>query len=337
VRWLFAGVAALLSGCGPGLIFNNSQQMTPDQMLARADRVFVGTVRSHHFDSWPFFRVPGVAAREAKYWMVLRRVVRVELALRGGWPGRVVDVYEIYWDGPASGDWNSTRGGERDVFLVRRENGRYHVVRDWWRSIFPVTSGRHTRLPLDESRPLWERIALMNWWVDNDPAAQISYPHFLRNDPGGALTIWRTTKLLRGLVRHPSSDVRMKACRELMQGGIGQDECWDDLSMAEKGRFHESGYICCSQESVAETRTRFEAWGAKWWNIARDRDQRRLLTTVSNRRLRAEFCGMFEHEYPGDLDNGCPATNRPPATIVTEQGDVPLVGAWPQRSDQQQN
>jgi hypothetical protein len=326
---LLLGVAALLSGCGPGLEFHSPPMMTPDQMLARADLVFVGTVRSHHFDSWPFFRMPGVSAKEAKYWMVLRRVVRVELAIRGGWPGRVVDVYEIFWTGGASGNWNSTHAGDRDVFLVRRESGRYHVVRDWWRSIFPVTSGRHMRLPLDESRPVWERIALMNWWVDSDPSLRIGHPGFVANDPGSALTMWRTTKLLRGLTRHPSSAVRVAACRELGQRGWGQDECWDALSDDEKGRMRESGYSCCSEEGLAEARGRFAASGVSWWSILRDREERRLLTTVSNRRLRAEFCRMFESEYPGDRENGCPVDGPPPATIVTERGDVPLVGAWP--------
>ena len=33
--------------------------------------------------------------------------------------------------------------------------------------------------------------------------------------------------------------------------------------------------------------------------------------------------------YPADRDNGCPADQPPPATIVTEKGDVPLAGSWP--------
>ena len=42
-------------------------------------------------------------------------------------------------------NWNSTHNGQRDLFLVRVENQRYHVVRDWLRSIYPVTAaGPHS-------------------------------------------------------------------------------------------------------------------------------------------------------------------------------------------------
>jgi hypothetical protein len=57
-----------------------------------------------------------------------------------------------------------------------------------------------------------------------------------------------------------------------------------------------------------------------------DRESRRMLTAVSNHQLRTEFCRLYAREYPGDLDTGCPADQPPPATIVTERGDVPLIG-----------
>src|SRR5262249_95993 len=58
-------------------------------------------------------------------------------------------------------------------------------------------------------------------------------------------------------------------------------------------------------------------------------DALRLYTTISNPALRREFCAKFLKLYPGDVDNGCPADRRPPATIVTQDGDVPLAGEWP--------
>jgi hypothetical protein len=73
-----------------------------------------------------------------------------------------------------------------------------------------------------------------------------------------------------------------------------------------------------------------EQLGPSWfWREFPTRDERRMLTAVSNRKRRAEFCALYEREYPGDRDNACPADQPPPATIVTENGDVPLVGAWP--------
>ena len=153
---------------------------------------------------------------------MLRREVRVEMVLRGTQSRKVVDVYEIFWTGGTSGGWNSTDDGERALFLVRIENGRYRVVRDWRRSIFPVTSGPHERLPLDDSHSLWERIALMNWWMSRyDAGARISFPYFHYNDPSGALSEWRVIKLERGLVRHASAAVRVPACRDLLLHGWG--------------------------------------------------------------------------------------------------------------------
>jgi hypothetical protein len=303
-------------------------------MLARASHVFVGVIEKQQFDSWPFFRlkVQGDDQRGAKYWKVLRREVRIEMVLRGSETHRVVDVYEISWTGGTSGDWNSTQDGERALFLLRVEGGKYHLVRDWWRSVFPITSGPHARLPLDDSRPLWERVALMNWWIQrSDEATRITYPYFSYNDPGGALSLWRIVKLERGLVRHPSASVRVPACRELLElGGWGQDECWEMLSEQDRAHLSDGGHFCCSASEIATRRKGTPELGASWlWARCLDRDEKRLLTAINNQQLRAEFCRLYAREYPGDQDTGCPADRPPPATIVTEHGDVPLVGAWP--------
>lgn len=73
-----------------------------------------------------------------------------------------------------------------------------------------------------------------------------------------------------------------------------------------------------------------EQHGAEWyWNRYPDLETRRLMTAMSNVRMRREFCRRWTAEYPHDRDSGCPADQPPPATYVTEQGDVPLIGAWP--------
>jgi uncharacterized protein YceK len=318
-----------LSGCGH--VFVLSQTQSRDEMLSRASLVMVGVIESHHWESWPFFRVSLPSdAREGKYWRVLRRRVRVETVLRGSESRKSIDVYEIFWTGGATGDWNATQDGERDVFLLRVEGGYYHVVQDWSRSIFTVTSGPHDRLPLDDSYPLWERIALMNWWIQrSDTAVRIS--NFLYNDPAGVLSLWRTVKLERGLLRHPSAGVRVPACRELLLlAGWGQDECWEMLTSEERNHLHDGGYFCCSESEVIQWRTDNQQQGAsRLWQTYTDRESRRLLTAMNNRQMRTEFCRLYDMEYPGDKDSGCPADLPPPATIVTEQGDIPLNGRWP--------
>jgi hypothetical protein len=102
------------------------------------------------------------------------------------------------------------------------------------------------------------------------------------------------------------------------------------LSESDRSHLHDSGYICCSSANIAGERLAARELGASWWwTHYTDRDSRRLLTTVNVRELRAKICRLYEREYPGDKDTGCPADRPPPATIVTEHGDVPLAGDWP--------
>jgi hypothetical protein len=121
------------------------------------------------------------------------------------------------------------------------------------------------------------------------------------------------------------------ACRELLLlGGWGQDECWELLSDEDRVHLHDSGYICCSAAEIANWRTKNQARGAAWlWQHYSNRESRRLLTAMNNREMRREFCRLYVLQYPGDNDIACPADLPAPATIVTENGDVPLVGAWP--------
>jgi hypothetical protein len=102
------------------------------------------------------------------------------------------------------------------------------------------------------------------------------------------------------------------------------------LSDDERAHLHDGGYFCCSATDIAQQRAKDQERGATyWWQGYTDREQRRLMTTMNNRQMRAEFCRLYDLEHPGDKDNGCPADLPLPASIVTEQGDVPLNGAWP--------
>lgn len=227
-------------------------------------------------------------------------------------------MYEYFWTGGASGAWNSTQDGMRALFLTRVEGGRQHVVRDWWRSIFPVTSGYHTRLPLTDAAPLWERIALLNHWF---PAEVKSQPGSSYNDPGQALNLWRQAKLWRGMVRHRSMPIRVVGCQELISMGL--DECWDELSADDRSHFRDHGWYCCTDAQFAEERRKARASSHRHWQFGGP-DERRLLTTISDPKLREEFCRMYATTYPSDPEHGCPATRRPPATIVTEHGEIAL-------------
>jgi len=333
MRFSIIGMLALLCSCGPRLVFHSSQEMSRDQLLARSSHVFVGVIEKQEFVSWPPFRfeLPVRFASDPPYWKILRRDIRGEQVLRGAEPSGSIPIYEIFWAGGASGDWNSTQTGGRYLFLTSIEGGRYHVVGDWWRSIFSVTTGPHTHLPLDESRELLERIALMNYHIErDDDSSRIQHPYFQHFDPGEKLSLWRTTKLLRGLSRHPNPAIRVPACRELLMYQMGQDECWDSLPESDRGRFHDGGYVCCDAKEIEARRRAFVTYGTeKLWDRNSHQDSRRLLTACSDGAMRAQFCRLYEKAYPTDTDNGCPPQKPPPATIVTDLGDVPLIGPWP--------
>jgi hypothetical protein len=114
-----------MTGCSPGLVFNNSNSMTPDQILDRASHIFIGVIEKQEFENWLFLDVPGAKRGD---WAILKRYVRVETVIRGSESRQSIVIYEYFPTGAAIGNSNITRIGERDLFLVRVENGRYHLV-----------------------------------------------------------------------------------------------------------------------------------------------------------------------------------------------------------------
>jgi hypothetical protein len=294
--------------------------MTRDQMLARASHIFIGVIESQEFEHWLFLRVPG---DNSGYWKVLRRRVRVENVLRGTEPRKTIDIYEIFWTGGTSGDWNSTQDDRRYLFLVRVENGRYHVVRDWWRSIFRIYSGKHDRLPMEDDHPFWERASLLNWWPKQGHYSGDPTRMYLGQFPG----LWRTAKMARGFVSHPERETRVLGCQVLILMGRFQDECWERLSLEDRAIWSAHGLIPAERLIQVGEEHAMDQWD--WAVAAKDIDTMRLLTTANRPSLRREFCRLFEQRFPTDHDSGCPASRPPPATIVTKDGDVPLIGAWP--------
>jgi hypothetical protein len=308
----------------------NTNEMPAEQMLQRSTHVFIGVIERHDYPNKFLFRVSGDGAEQ---WRVIDREVRVEMVLRGSEPRTVIDIYEAIPPGGANANSNSTYDGSRYLFPVRMENGHYHLVRDLLQSVFPVDSGRHDRLPLDDSRPFWERIALLQWQVQPDRSG--SFGIYWRTDPALVFGEWRRAKVLRGLLRHPDADVRLVACEGLLNMSA-QDECWDTLPPTDRRkltRFHN----VFSPEHTWKANRVFETRAAGAWDRLVDgadlsfeaMNKLRLLTTINNPKLRREFCAKFQRRFPEDHDNGCPADGTPPATIVTEEGDVPLIGEWP--------
>lgn len=333
-------IAALLAccACGPPLEVNLSREMTPDQMANRATHIFIGEILDQRFESWPFLRIPGepFTIQGRGKWMVLVRHVKVNAVIRGTESRAVIPIHEIFWTGGGSGHSNSTEDAKRYLFLLRREGYRYHIVRDYFRSVYRVYGDRR-ELPLDDKHPFLERVALMNYWVGSGDS--LKSPTIYGTDRMARLSEWREAKLLRGLVRHPSREVRWKACRDLVAAKQGLDECWDAMAPRERAAIVASGTGPRWWEGVekANNDARKRSWKRFFLRLRHYstndlemlRDQLRLLTTVNDSRMRAEHCSGYMMVYPGDTDNGCPPDCPLPATIVTKDGDVPLTGAWP--------
>src|SRR5262249_10388677 len=110
-----------LAGCGH--VFVLSQPPSGDEMLSRARLVVIGVIEDYELQSWPFFRASVPSDSRSKFWRVLRRRVRVETVLQGSEKLGLIDVYEVFWTGGSTGDWNSTHDGERAIFPLRLEQG----------------------------------------------------------------------------------------------------------------------------------------------------------------------------------------------------------------------
>lgn len=329
VRMTITLILLLLVGCGDRFVGDFSQHVTRNELLSKAEFVFVGTIQEQHVESAITHRVilPGSKDDLDTHYRVVRHKVSVETLLRGSLPKSPVDVYEVSWFGRRGGDWNAVRSGDRYLFLVKSVGGRLRVVRDYWRSIFPVVGGPYQHVPLSSSRPMWERVALMNFdlWNVHD-LARTTQVDFFYADPGHALSDWRWLKLLRGLLRHPSSEVRVSACREILRTRSGEDGCWSTLSATEKQQTRAHGSVCCTEEHIQQDRGRIMERSAEWWwsVYGQDREGARALTAVNIPERRAEICALWNKHYPDDRDSGCHLDGTLPATRVTQEGDLPV-------------
>jgi hypothetical protein len=334
MRFILLIFALMLESCAR--LPRNTSTMTADQLLQQSTHVFIGVIEKHEIPNRFLFRVSG---EDAANWQVVDMKVKVEMVLRGVEPRTTIDIYEAFPTGGLSGDWNLTQDNRRYLFPVRLDDGRYHLTRDFWRSVFPVYSGRHDRLPSDESRTLWERFALLQWWVRPDRSRAFGDDRY--TDPGRVFGWWREAKVLRGLLRHPDKEVRLAACEDLLHMGIAQDECWDSLNPSDRKKLNKFWNAVAPEDSWKQNR-KFETYARQQWDQTANMptisrpvltfdaiNELRLFTTINNPTLRREFCAKFQKRFPQDSENGCPADRRPPATMVTRDGDIPLVGEWP--------
>ncbi len=74
--------AVILTGCDYGFTFQ-PENLTPDQLLDRAELVFIGVIQEQHIDSWPFFRLAGADRGQNCGDRFARRRVRVETVFEG--------------------------------------------------------------------------------------------------------------------------------------------------------------------------------------------------------------------------------------------------------------
>jgi hypothetical protein len=113
--------------------------------------------------------------------------------------------------------------------------------------------------------------------------------------------------------------------------GRAQDECWDSLDPRDRKSLNRFWNMVAPEDSWKENRA-FEGYASQRWDQIADAapltfhaiDELRLFTTINHLALRRDFCAKFQKLFPQDNENGCLADQRPPATMVTQNGDVPL-------------
>ena len=154
----------------------------------------------------------------------------------------------------------------------------------------------------------------MNWWIERrEGATHTAYPHYRYNDPGDTLGLWRKVKIERGLVRHPSRDVRLEACSELIAlSGWGQDECWENLSEQDRAYEWNTSH-CCSASEVAAWRQNFLKFNAPWWwaNLAPVTSGVSLQLSVTENG-KPNFASCTSRSIPVTTTRGVPRTSRLP-------------------------
>lgn len=295
--------------------------MTPEEMADRATLAFVGVIRSQKFINWPWS--PG-----GEGWGMLLRRVTIEAIARGQESRKEIDIYEYYGMLGASGNWNATFNGYRYFFLVRKEGDRYHVVRDWWRSIFEVRSGYHDRFPLSSGAPVWERFALLSHWPGRGWEGRIVSP--MSHDGALGIGLWRRARILRGFLRHPDTRLRDSACEALLMEHQLADGCFWQLPAA-RGEATGRIYSGSQLRERWEENKRLEAEGLAsamrlLWetDIEESYDQLRILTTISNFAVRRRICDLLRGRIPRETDHGCPPNRPVPASYVTADGEVLL-------------
>ena len=148
---------------------------------------------------------------------------------------------------------------------------------------------------------------------------------------------WRYVRILRGFLRHPEIRLRVAACEQLLDQRMALDECWEQFDFVERSAFSNNAE---TYERLSERRWFLEQAENEWisalrqqekgdrlWEIPYDKLQ--LLTTINDPALRRLFCKKFLGRFPHETEHGCPADRPPPASIVTDDGDVSLTGPWP--------
>src|SRR5690348_12303910 len=150
-------------------------------------------------------------------WQLVRVKAASENVLKGQISQNQLEFFYYTSLGPASGNWNALRVGDRCVFFFVLEQGILRAVRDFWRSSIEVGSGRHGTPASTEPAAVNEQVVrlLLTPGSDLQPTR---FSRLLPQDVAIADELvgpCKTTAVLRALLDHANNEVRSAAAGQL--------------------------------------------------------------------------------------------------------------------------
>jgi hypothetical protein len=180
------------------------------ELIQRADGIIVGTISGLEIAAKP---------RQAECYVLVRAKVVVENVLKGNIPERTVDYYYF---GPACAIMGPTEvlhTGSRYILFLRREQGSWRAIADYWRNTLPVDSGRHPR-DFTVGKRIEEAIAEI-LLIPGDRYSASTFAGAIQTQatPIARTLIGQdgTDRLARLLLSHPDIGIRAAACLALKQ------------------------------------------------------------------------------------------------------------------------
>jgi len=197
----------LLASCAPTFSPRiGAGPLEVTELVRRSDAIVLGTIAS---------LVVAREPRNGECFALIRVRVSVENVLRGVPPSGTLDYYSFSpWCGFV-GPVEVPHSGERNVFFLRKDSGRWRTIEDYWRSQVRVFSGRHPS-SLIENEPIGEAIARILLTPGDGYSSEGLAVGVMQGTGIASMLVGDGVQpLLEPLLAHSDFSVRVASCAEL--------------------------------------------------------------------------------------------------------------------------